>query len=100
MREGSDGTPLLMALLVGAKVLVVYRTNLVSNFNLEVSCFGEQSFYYCFGVHRLPLVTNFTPLQASPVRKRAHALKVIARCWYYNEGSFIVHETFTLTSLN
>jgi hypothetical protein len=83
-----------MALVFSAKMPVEYGANLVSDFDLGASCFGEQSFYCCFGVHRLCLIKNLTPFWASPVRKRVWALKVIVRCYYYDEGSFIVHKTF------
>jgi hypothetical protein len=41
MCEGSDSVPLLMASLFGAKALVEYRVNLVSDFILVASCFGK-----------------------------------------------------------
>jgi heme/copper-type cytochrome/quinol oxidase subunit 3 len=72
MSEGSDSTPLLMALLFSAKALVEYGANHVSDFDLEGSFFGERSFYYCFGIHRLHIVRILTPLRASLVRKREY----------------------------
>jgi hypothetical protein len=41
MSEGSDSMPLLIALLFGARVLVEYRSNFISDFNPLVSYFGE-----------------------------------------------------------
>jgi hypothetical protein len=34
------------------------------------------------------------------VRKRVQALNVIVRCYYYYEGSFIIHETFVFYKLD
>jgi hypothetical protein len=82
-----------MASLLGAKVLVEYRANLVSDFDPKTSCFGERSFYCC-------LIKNLTPLRASPVRKRVQALNVIVRCYYYYEGPVIIHETFVFYKLD
>jgi hypothetical protein len=62
MSEGTDSAPLPMALLFGARVLVEYGANHVSNFDLVVPCFGEQSFYCYFRVHELHLIKNLTPL--------------------------------------
>jgi hypothetical protein len=73
MSEGSDSAPLLMASLFGAKALIEHKANLVSDFDLVASCFGEQSFYFCFGVHGLRLSKNLTPLRVSPIRKRVRA---------------------------
>jgi hypothetical protein len=67
-----------MVLLFSAKTLVKYGANLVSDFNGVASCFVERSFYYCFGVHKLHLVKNLTPLRASPTRKWVWASK--SRC--------------------
>jgi hypothetical protein len=75
MSEGSDSVPLLMALLFSAKALVEYRANLVSDFDPNASCFRERCIYYCFGVHRLCLIKNLTPLWATPMRKRVRTLK-------------------------
>jgi hypothetical protein len=75
-----------MASLLGAKALVKYGTNLVCDFDPEDSCFGERSFYCCFGIHRLYLIENLTPLRSSPLRKRVRVLTVIAWCYYYREG--------------
>jgi hypothetical protein len=41
MSKGSDRGPLLMTLLFSAKAPVDYEANLVSDFDLEASCFGE-----------------------------------------------------------
>jgi hypothetical protein len=67
MSEGSNSAPLLMASLLYATALGKYVANLVSDFDPETSCFGERNFYYCFGVRRLCLIKNLTPLQASPI---------------------------------
>jgi heme/copper-type cytochrome/quinol oxidase subunit 3 len=75
MSEGSDSTHLLMASLFSTEALMEYRNNIVSNFDSVASCFGEQSSYYCFGVHGLHLIKKLTPLWASLVRKRLWALK-------------------------
>jgi heme/copper-type cytochrome/quinol oxidase subunit 3 len=66
---------MLMASLFSAKALVEYGANLVSDFDPDASYFGEQSFYYCFRVHSIHLIKNFTPLCASPVRKRVRPLE-------------------------
>jgi hypothetical protein len=42
---------------------------------LPAQCFGKGSFYYGFGINRLRLVKNLTPLQVFLVRKRVRALK-------------------------
>jgi hypothetical protein len=60
---------------------------------LRPHALGERSFYCC-------LIKNLTPLRASPVRKRVQALNVIVRCYYYYEGSFIIHETFVFYKLD
>jgi hypothetical protein len=41
MSEGSDRGPLLMTLLFSAKAPIEYEANLVSDFDLEASCFRE-----------------------------------------------------------
>jgi hypothetical protein len=56
MSEGSNSMPLLMASLFGAKAIIKYEANLVSDFDPEALCFGERSFYYFFGIHRLRLI--------------------------------------------
>jgi hypothetical protein len=73
MSKGSDSVPLLMASLFGAKVFVEYRANLVSDFDLVATCFGERRFYCCFKVHGLCHIKNLTPLWVFPVRKRVQA---------------------------
>jgi heme/copper-type cytochrome/quinol oxidase subunit 3 len=70
MSEGSDSAPSLMALLFSTKAFAEYRGNLVSDFDLVASSFGEQSFYCCFGVYGLRLIKSITPLRVSLVRKR------------------------------
>jgi hypothetical protein len=37
--------------------------------------FWETKLYLCFGVHKLRLIKNLTPLRASPMRKRVRVLK-------------------------
>jgi hypothetical protein len=68
--KGSNCAPSLMSSLFSAKAFVEYRGNLVSDFDLVASSFGEQSFYCCFGVYGLRLIKNITPLSVSLVRKR------------------------------
>jgi hypothetical protein len=58
MSEGADSAPMLMASLFGTVALVEYGANLVNDFDCVASCFGKQSFYYCFEVHGLCLVKN------------------------------------------
>jgi hypothetical protein len=41
MSKTSDSTPSLMALLFSTKALIEYRANLVSDFDLVASYFGE-----------------------------------------------------------
>jgi heme/copper-type cytochrome/quinol oxidase subunit 3 len=73
MSEGSNSVPQLMALLFSVKALVEYRANFVSDFDPMASRFGEQSFYYYFGVHGLCLIKNLTPLRVSSVKKKVQA---------------------------
>jgi hypothetical protein len=82
MSKESDNAPLCMALLFSTKVLVEYRANFVSDFDLVESCFGEGSFYYYFGVHEICLVKSLISLRVSPMRKRVLALesKLVTLC--------------------
>jgi heme/copper-type cytochrome/quinol oxidase subunit 3 len=73
MSEGSDNAPSLMASLFGAKALIEYGANFVSDFDFVDSCIGEGSFYYCFRIHGLHLIKNLTGLRVSLVRKTVHA---------------------------
>jgi hypothetical protein len=51
------------------------KLTLLAILTLYDQCFGEENFYYDFGIHRFCLVKNLTPLRVSPVRKRVRALK-------------------------
>jgi hypothetical protein len=51
------------------------RLTLLAILTLYAQRFGEGSFYYSFGIHKLRLIKNLTPLWVSPVRKRVCALE-------------------------
>jgi hypothetical protein len=70
MSEGFDSARPLVALLFCVIRLSNTKLILLAILTLCARCFEEGSFYYGFGIHRLHLVKNLTPLWVSPMRKK------------------------------
>jgi hypothetical protein len=75
MNEGCDSAPLFMALMFCVKPLLNFQpTSLDVSTLFDMNFLGNEALLM-LRVHKLCLIKNLTPLQASPMRKRVQALE-------------------------
>jgi hypothetical protein len=82
---------LLMVPLFCIKRLSNRKLILLAISSLHTQCFGEGSFYYCFGIHRLHLIKNLTLLRVSPVRKSIAIFEVTLKAHLYSTIPPLLH---------